>query len=316
MQLSIIIPVLNESNRIEALVDSINLLDSTQKEIIFVDGGSVDDTTMKIELLQAASGNIRVLSNPARFVSQGFNLAFREARGAYISLIGAHAIYPHHYFETCIRHIENGDCDIAGGFLRHQGKGTVGKAIAYAMSTKFGVGNTAFRTSRQKRYVDSVAFAVYHRRVFEEVGLFDPELIRNQDDEFHYRCNQAGLKILLIPELETTYFVRESFSALFNQYFQYGFYKPLVFKKVRSGVQVRHLIPAVFVLYLLTLPVIIWWSVWLWPLVLYFVLTTYFVSISRLPFFSLAAAFAVFPTLHLAYGSGFLAGLWHWRASS
>ncbi len=252
--LSVIIPTLNERAHIEALLKSIKQLDSVSKEIFIVDGGSLDGTREKIKELSYFDNNIYLIDNPDRYVSQGFNKAFKSSNGKYIALIGAHAIYPMDYFAACINAIESGQCDVAGGFLVQEGKNLIGKAIAKAMSSRFGVGNTPFRTTRKRMYVDSVAFAVYHRRVFDKIGLLDEELIRNQDDEFHYRLNRAGFRILMLPELEVVYYVRDSVKKLFSQYYQYGYYKPLVLQKVTSGMSWRHLIPSFFVLYLISLP--------------------------------------------------------------
>lgn len=313
MKLSIIIPTLNESEHIDPLVHSVNRIDQTEKEIIFVDGGSVDDTLLRIRQLQKTNPNIQLVPNPDKFVSQGFNRALKVARGKYVSLIGAHAAYPENYFGNCIKHIEGGECEVAGGFLKHEGKGIAGEAIAGCMGSIFGVGDTEFRTKPEKNYVDSVAFAVYDRRIFPKVGLFDEQLVRNQDDEFHYRLNRAGMRILLLPELETVYFVRNSLGALFRQYYQYGFYKPLVFKKVQNSIRLRHSIPGLFVLYLLSLPAAFFWPFWTGPFLLYLALDLVF-SFNRKGRFAVKlTSMAVFPTLHLAYGIGFLAGMWHWR---
>ena len=79
------------------------------------------------------------------------------------------------------------------------------------MMSPFGVGGASFRTSTSKMYVDTVPFAVYKKRVFEELGLYNEKLIRNQDDEFNYRCGSKGYKILMHPDLKTEYYVRENF---------------------------------------------------------------------------------------------------------
>ena len=313
IQLSVIIPTLNEAAHVEALIDSIIRIDDCVKEIFIVDGGSTDATRDKVLKISAQNPNIHLLKNPDRYVSQGFNRAFQASKGRYISLVGAHAIYPKNYFSTCISAIEKGECEAAGGFLLHRGHGLVGSAIAQGMASQFGVGNTAFRTIPQKMYVDSVAFAVYDRQIFEKVGLFDEALIRNQDDEFHYRLNQAGLRILMLPELETTYFVRPSLAKLFQQYEQYGFYKPLVFKKVRRSIRLRHLAPAFFVLYIMSLPLALLSPIWALPMVLYLSLDLWFSLRAKLPFRAKLVCLAVYPTLHLAYGWGFLRGLWHWN---
>lgn len=313
VQISIVIPTLNESAHIESLFNSIQSIDQTSKEIIFVDGGSRDGTRESVQQLMEKHANVVLIDNPEKYVSQAFNRACQVARGRYLSLIGAHALYPPDYFSTCIAYLEQGACEAAGGFLLHRGKTLTGQAIALGMSSRFGVGNTAFRTEPVQQLVDSVAFAVYDRKIFEQIGLFDEQLVRNQDDEFHYRMNRAGLRILLIPDLQTVYFVRNTFSALFRQYYQYGFYKPLVFRKVPGSARWRHWIPAFFTTYLLSLPVGLVWPAWLWPLALYAGLSIYFAFQKRPSLAVALRAVAVFPTLHLAYGCGFLAGIWHWN---
>lgn len=309
IKLSVIIPTLNEVNHIENLVQTIYDDDATQKEIFIVDGGSTDGTLEKVNQIQLSNPNVHLIDNPERFVSNGFNKSFRKSKGKYLSLVGAHAYYPENYFASCIETIESGTCNAAGGFLNQCGKTNSGKAIAFAMSSKFGVGNTEFRTIKKTMYVDSVAFAVYDRKVFEKVGLLDEDLVRNQDDEFHYRLNQAGFRIKMIHDLEITYFVRESLMGLFKQYYQYGFYKPLVFKKVSTSVRMRHLIPALFVLYLFVLPLAFWLPILLIPITLYFLLIFFIVLNSSLHLKSRLYLFLVFPVLHFSYGFGFLKGI-------
>ncbi|REJ82329.1 MAG: glycosyltransferase family 2 protein [Bacteroidetes bacterium] len=311
IQLSVICPVYNEKNYIEELIRSLLNSSPLEKEIILVDGGSTDGTREIITEWQSKHPEIILISNPLRYVSHGFNMAYRKSSGQFIAFIGAHAVYPSDYFVHALRYLKQEECEAVGGPLKQDGKSDMGKAIAYCMSSKFGVGDTEFRTSKEKKYVQSVAFAVYKREVFEKIGLMDEELIRNQDDEFHYRMNEKGLKILMVPEMQSTYYVRGSIKALFSQYYQYGYYKPLVLKKVKSGIRLRHLIPAGFVIYLLLLPFVFWYYLLFLPLAVY---------LSSLLIFSLRSdkhfskALRIYPVLHFAYGLGFLKGLrWFFR---
>ncbi|TAK49465.1 MAG: glycosyltransferase family 2 protein [Saprospiraceae bacterium] len=306
--LSVICPTLNEESYIENILSFFIEVSPQDKELYIVDGGSTDGTKKKVLKRVALNPEIHLIENPDRFVSTGFNKAFIQTKGKYLSLIGAHAIYPLNYFSTCIKAISTGECDAAGGILIQSGKTNMGKAIGRAMSSQFGVGNTAFRTSRKRMYVDSVAFAVYDRKVFEKCGFLNEELIRNQDDEFHYRLNQAGFRILMLPELEVIYYVRDSFSKLFSQYYQYGLYKPLVFKKVRTGMRMRHLIPSFFVLYLFSLPLALWLLGWGVPLLIYILLSILFGFRGSAPWKIKLLTPVVFPVLHIAYGLGFLFG--------
>ncbi len=307
---TIIIPTFNEEKHIEKTIRSILDNDDYPKEVIVVDGGSSDGTVAIVKQISKKYKNVRLLYNSRQFANFAFNTAILSSKGVYVAFVGAHAIYPKNYFLECIKAIDSGKCEVAGGFLLHKGLSPIGQAIAAGMGSKLGVGNTAFRTIPKEAYVDSVAFAVYKRTIFETVGLLDERLVRNQDDEFHYRINQAGFRILLLPHLEVIYQVRESLSKLFHQYFQYGLYKPLVLKKVKSGIRLRHLVPAAFVLYLLSLPFVLWlhWAFVL-PLVLYVSLIAYKFFTTDLPFQARKYLWVVFPAIHLAYGLGFLMGL-------
>lgn len=312
IRVSVLIPILNEVNHIDDLLNS--LLDEDiggHCEFLLIDGGSTDGTLEKIETWRKRYPLIYRIDNPQRYVSFGFNKAFKVSTGKYIALLGAHAEYPTGFLKNGMQYLDSNQGDAVGGPLIQKAKTLWGRGIALAMSSKLGVGNTEFRTSTAKRFVDSVAFAMYKREVLDEIGLLDEELIRNQDDEFHYRMNASGYKILMVPEMQCVYYVRESLAGLFSQYFQYGLYKPLVLRKVKSGIRLRHLIPACFVLYLL----LIWpgflclglFSVL--PLIVYSVIIFLTSIANRLSWQSKLSALFAFPVLHISYGIGFLLGL-------
>jgi glycosyltransferase involved in cell wall biosynthesis len=305
MDVSVIIPTLNEEAHIEGLIKKIMTTNDCDVEVFVCDAGSTDNTLFKVE--QLGYKNVHLVNNPRKYVSYAFNDTFLKTKGKYIALLGAHADYPEHYFDSAIKYLES-ECDVVGGPLNQLGKGDNGKAIAVAMSHKFGVGGTEFRTEQRKMYVDSVAFAVYKRTIFESIGLLDEQLVRNQDDELHYRMNANGYKILMVPEMRSSYFVRNSLSKLFSQYFQYGLYKPLVFAKVKSGIRIRHIVPTFFVLYLTTLPISLYLNLmFITPLILYIVAAIFFSSQSDVKRKDMVCS--AFLVLHLSYGAGFLLGL-------
>jgi succinoglycan biosynthesis protein ExoA len=307
--ISIVCPVLNEETYIDALTARFLSDDGISKEIFFVDGGSSDRTRERVEALQRRHPQVFLVDNPKRYVSFGFNKAFPQTRGNYVAFLGAHADYPDLYFSHALRYLAADECDAIGGPLEQKGRTSTGEAIAWCMSHKFGVGGTEFRTSDKKQYVQSVAFAVYKREVLEEAGLLDEQLLRNQDDELHYRLNAHGYRILMVPEMKCSYYVRGTLRGLFRQYYEYGLFKPAVLKKVRSGIRLRHLAPSFFVLYCLTLPLGWFYPAWFIPLGLYLLLDISFSLSAPLSFGRRLKCMLVFPTLHVSYGAGFLLGL-------
>jgi glycosyltransferase involved in cell wall biosynthesis len=307
--ISIIIPTYNEINYIDELINSLLKNNIKDSEILFADGGSTDGTQEVIKKYCAKYPFIKLIENEKQFVNFGFNKAFKQSTGKYVTLMGAHAKYPPDFFVNAIKYLVADECDAVGGPLIQSGTTSKGKAIAYCLSSKFGVGNTEFRVYKDKRYVDSVAFAVYKREVFEKAGLLDEDLIKNHDDEFHYRLNKFGFRILMVPEMQCEYFVRNSFAGLFKQYYNYGLYKPLVFAKLKTGIRLRHLIPPLFALYVLFLPLAIIFPFYLIPVAFYLIGDFYFSFINSNSFKIKIFSFLAFPIIHFSYGLGFLFGL-------
>ena len=105
--------------------------------------------------------------------------------------------------------------------------------------------------------------------------------------------------------------IRDNYSSLFKQYYRYGFYKPLVLSKVKGALRFRHIIPSVFALYFLSIPLFIFFFVWIIPLILYIVLIiTVSLSFPTIVKIKLRAI-PVFPILHFAYGIGFVLGFFN-----
>ena len=76
------------------------------------------------------------------------------------------------------------------------------------------------------------------------MGLFDEELVRNQDDELNYRLRDLGGRVLLSPEIKSEYVVRSRPRALISQYFQYGYWKVRVMQKHPRQMRVSHFVPS------------------------------------------------------------------------
>lgn len=101
----------------------------------------------------------------------------------------------------------------------------MGDAIALAMSSPLGVGDSKHRHAKHEQWCDSVMGTFIDRKIFDEVGLYNESNIVNEDCEFNYRLRKAGYKVFLSPAIEVTYYVRSSLKGLARQYLRYGFYR-------------------------------------------------------------------------------------------
>jgi glycosyltransferase involved in cell wall biosynthesis len=318
---SIVIPCRNEETYLARCLDSILAGDYPPDvlEVLVVNGGSSDRTAEILGRYAATQRGIVVLENPAGTTPAALNIGIRAASGGIIVRMDAHVFYPPDYIRRLVEGLEESGADNVGGVLETvPAEDTpTAKAIALGISHRFGVGNSHFRVgTRERREVDTVPFGCFRREVFERIGLFDEELIRNQDDEFNFRIITRGGRVLLLPDVFCCYFARRSFDQLALMYYQYGYFKPLVARKVGRLMTVRQLVPALLVAALLVSATL---GIWLPPARAVFALvaTSYLALVlvcsadaARTHGLRCGAALAaVFPTLHFSYGAGFLLGI-------
>lgn len=322
MKVSVICPIFNEEKYIEKCIQSV--IDSDfpkdEMELLLIDGGSVDRTPEIIKNFSEKYDWIKFLHNPERIVPYALNIGIKESKGQYVIRIDAHANYPVNYFSVLVSKIEEYQCDNVGGVVitlpaDDSAKST---AIALALSCSFGMGNSHFRIgATEDRKVDTVPFGCFRREIFDKIGMFDVELVRNQDDEFNGRIVKNGGTIYLIPSLEISYMARSSFSKVKSMFFQYGLFKPLVCKKLGSPATLRQLVPPAFAAGLIGGALL---APWHWLLALaygcgvgMYVLIALCVSLSLSIKHKRAAVFpylfGCFFVIHLAYGIGYWEGI-------
>lgn len=262
LSITLIIPIRNEAAYIERCLQSILAQDySGQMEVLIVDGISTDDTRAIIESLGARHlalrqtqdmlFSVQILDNPGKIVPTGINIALRRAKGEIIIRVDGHTLIGPDYVRQCVEALQRTKADNVGGRMNAISTSAFGKAVALATSTPFGIGGGRFHFSEKEEWVDTVYMGAWPRQVFEKIGLFDEELVRDQDDEFNYRLRAAGGKILLSPDIKSEYTVRSTPGSLWKQYYQYGFWKVRVLQKHPRQMSLRQFVPPVFALALL-----------------------------------------------------------------
>ena len=316
--ITIILPIRNEAMYIAKVLDAILRQDypPEQIEILVVDGISNDGTREIVATYEQNHPAIKLIDNPKRIVPTGMNLALRFSKGDTIIRVDGHTLIAPDYLSQCIKALEDTGVDNVGGRMRAIGTTAFGRAVAKATSHPFGIGNSKFHYSDKLEEVDTVYMGAWPRRVFEEIGLFDEELVRNQDDEFNYRIREAGGQILLHPSIKSLYTVRSTPGALWKQYFQYGYWKVRVMQKHSRQMSLRQFVPPTFVLSIIVSIVLALTSTWGWLLLtviagLYlFVNFGYSLSIAVKNSWRMLGLLPItFTIIHISYGSGFLTGL-------
>jgi len=316
--ISYILPIRNEFGFIEKTLQSILSQNNGKDfEILVADGMSDDGTREIVKEFQKRNSYIILINNLEKIVSTGFNRALSIAKGNVIIRVDGHSILGNNFTQHCLNAFEKVDAVCVGGATEHVAFGFIGSSIKIAQSSIFGVGGVAFRQGLiGGEFVDTLAFGAYKREVLEELGGYDEELVRNQDDEFNFRLIQNGGKIWLDPSINSKYFPRTSFVKLFKQYFQYGFYKIRVMQKRRGIASLRHLVPALFIIAIITVLIYSLYGITI-PAILLgasytaLMIISIFIELLKTPknILSIFLLPITFFILHFSYGIGFLSGM-------
>ena len=321
-KVSIICPVYNEEKFIDRCILSILAQDYPKDslEVLFIDGRSTDRTRELVGKYAKEHPYIRLLDNPQRVVPYALNKGVEESTGEVVIRIDGHCEYPTNYVSELVRYLYELDADNVGGVwnTRPAKETAICQAIALASSHPFGVGGSMHKIGASEiMETDTVPFGCYKREVFKKTGLFDTDLVRNQDDEFNGRLLNMGGRIFLIPQVVINYTARDSLGKMRKMYYQYGLYKPLVNKKLGAPATLRQFFPLVFLLGLivggiLSIPFLWVRYAYVAVLLLYLLIGLVVGSMGAIrthnPVMIVLMPY-VFLNVHLSYGFGYLRGI-------
>lgn len=318
-KVSVVIPVRDEAASIAACLQAIQAQDypADRLEILVVDGGSRDGSQAIVEAFRRQDARIRQLDNPAGSIPAGLNVGIRAATGEIIARVDARTRLATGYLVRAVRLLAGTGAANVGGPVRYAPRGFRARLLALVTESRFGVGGAAVRYGDgAERWTETVYLGVVPRRVFEAVGLYDEEILQDEDSEFNCRVRAHGGRVLVSPALRSSYTNVGSLRRFVRKNFEFGYWKVRVWQKYPLLIAPRHLAPPLFVLGLAFGVPAAALAPALRP-VLVTALGVYAVGavaaaahLGRRAGWRYAPALpALFAVLHLAWGTGFLAGL-------
>lgn len=250
---SVVIPVRNEHKYIRDCLDSVLCQDypRDRHEVLLAVGPSEDDTEEIIREYEERYEHIHMLLNLKGTISCGLNIGIKAAKGEYIVRMDAHSEFAENYISKCVEYLLKTGVENVGGPMVARGKIPFQKAVALAYHSPFALGGGKQHIKGYEGYSDTVFLGAFRKSTAEKVGLFDEKLILNEDDDFNFRISEIGGKIFITSEIRSIYYPRDTYMGLIKQYFGYGLWKVAVIKKHRRPARLSHLVPMMFVLFLM-----------------------------------------------------------------
>lgn len=323
---SIIIPVYNEERYIESCLKSIiNQTYEDITEILILDGMSTDKTRDIIRNFQ--DKRVVLIDNHKKVQSAALNMGIQVAKGEIIVRVDAHATYDENYVEECVstlNKLKNEKVVNVGGptYLVTSDE-YIEDCIIFLHESKFGIGVAKFRQKDYEGFVDTVWNGAFWRWVFDEVGLYNEELSRSEDNDMNNRILKKGYKIYQNKNIIAYYKPRSSVKKVLSQNFANGEAIGNSLVSNREIVRIRHLVPLIFFLTIVAFGVT-WKFFFISRLIELLALGSYFLvdmleslkigfknGIKYIPLM-----FVLFFLLHIAYGIGTIIGFFQEIKSS
>jgi len=323
---SFVMPVLNEQDYLERAAASVLSQEVPGPiELVLALGPSTDGTTRLAQRLAADDDRVRLVDNPAADIPVGLNAAIRASRYPTVVRVDAHSELSPGYAARALATLERTGAANVGGVMRAAGRTPFQRAVARAYNSRIGLGGGAYHSGGTEGEAESAYLGVMRRDAVVDVGLFDESIRRGEDWELNLRLRGAGHRVWFDPELSVIYWPRESWPKLVRQFFSTGTWRGELVRRFGSRNSLRFFAPPALVVASAV-------AVIIGVLQLTGVLSgiaAALAAILQLPvaaYVLLIAAVAagpgggsgwrdklwtaaVLPTMHLAWGTGFLAGL-------
>ncbi len=311
---TVVIPVFNGASVVTAAIRS--ALDQDYEaplDVVVAVAPGTDDTAALVAGLADTDSRITVVDNPSGNTSAGLNAAIAAATGTVIVRCDAQARLPAGYVTRAVDLLAETGADNVGGIQAATGTTFLQRAVALAQSHPLGVGDARYRTGGDPGETDTVYLGVFRCEALERVGGFDETLVRNQDYELNWRIRESGGTVYFHPDLRVAYFPRSRLSDLWRQYHEYGTWKREMLRRHPGSLRWRQLVAPALVIGLVLSLILLASPVWPTSAI---VPALYGGALVGAAFSTWirhrsAAGLAlplVLPTMHLAWGSGFLFG--------
>ena len=310
--ISVIMPVLNEEAHIADAVKAV--LEQNYPgdfELLLALGPSTDNTNAIAAEIAKTDKRVRLIDNPRGLTTVGLNEAIRQSKHDIVIRIDAHSEPAANYFKRGVEILNEQKADLLGGIMDAKGKSAVQSAVAWAYTSRFGIGGANFHIGGEAGEAESAYLGIFRKSALERVGGYDEAIIRGEDWELAQRIKMTGGLVWFSPELKVVYWPRGTVGKLAKQFLATGIWRGDLTRRNASGAPWRYWVPPILV------GAVVWGLVLvslnhflgILPLAVYLMGVAFLASGAKnLSLKARIALLIALPTMQFAWGTGFWRG--------
>ena len=229
---SVVVPTFNGENRIKKCIDAILTSNySNLLEIIVIDDKSTDKTaeiasTLPVKLIKRSENNGKPVAN---------NEGYRHAKGEIVLFIDDDTVLTPDCIRNMMINYQRNDAIAGVGGIGLSDSDNLTTAYAQSMSVLYLLyaANRKVEITKEKFVILPSYLVSYRRKVIEEVGGFDEDLLAaSEDRDLEWRILKKGYKLIFDPSASAIHYSwAPNFRTKFKKNFRNAKHRILFLRK-------------------------------------------------------------------------------------
>lgn len=218
-KISVIVPVMNEEEKIGQCLEAVFSQSLKPHEVIVVDGHSTDRT---VEM--AREFPVKIFYEDYHTRAGACQIGVENAEGEFVAFTDADCVPEKNWLEDVVKEFDGGIVGVGCG-IKNIGEGLWEKSINLISGTFLGSANSVQgRFFKDKRYVNSISGcnSMYHKEDILKVGGFDAGLSTAEDTELSRKMLRIG-KLLYTPDAVILHNHKRGLRGFAKRMYQYGY---------------------------------------------------------------------------------------------
>ncbi len=247
-QFSIIVPVYNRPNEIDALLESLTKqLFSDDFEVLIIEDGS-EITAENIVKKYHPQLNIQYFYKQNSGAGLSRNYGMQMATGNYFIILDSDVLLPETYLLEVHKGLEHCFTDAFGGpDAAHDSFTSLQKAINYSMTAVLTTGGIRGKKQAVGTFQPRSFNLGISKTAFEKTQGFST-MKNGEDIDLTFRLWQNGFETQLLANAFVYHKRRSTLSQFFKQTFGFGTARPLLNKKYPQTAKITYWFPTVFII--------------------------------------------------------------------
>jgi succinoglycan biosynthesis protein ExoA len=214
LKISLVIPVFNEGKTIEALLDTIKSQTLQPNEVIFVDGGSTDNTVAYLKQIEAGSAHYKLIEAGRAMPGKGRNIGTEAAQFEWIGYTDAGITLDKNWLQELVTVAKKTNADLVYGNFAPIINSTfeIAATIAYVPTQK--------KTGIRGRVLPS---SLWKKEIWQSQGGF-PDLRATEDLILMEKAEKGGYKIAEAPNAMMYWQLRPGLKSTYKKFDLYSKY--------------------------------------------------------------------------------------------